>query len=423
VVRIAGIEAGSIAEELQLEIGTRVVRINGQRVRDGIDLTFLLADTELKLEVVNPSGVVGLVEIEREEGEAVGIVPAPDAIRECANECVFCFIDGNPKDARPSLWLRDDDFRLSFTYGSYVTLTNLGPKGLQRLADQKISPLYVSVHATEPEVRIGLLKNDQAGLIMDRLRFLLDAGLEAHTQAVICPGWNDGAHLDRTMEDLFSLGDGIRTLSVVPVGLTKYNVNRPVRLLTREEAAGTVAQVEKFRSQVEKERGQGWVYLADEMYLMAGAPLPPLTHYDSWDLTENGCGAVTSFMTAFEKGIEYVPRLEGRRIRILTGRSMAPFMEELAPRLSMATGAEVLVHPVKNEFYGESVTVAGLLGGRDLLGAVTDPQPRDLVLIPGEALNADDAFIDSLSLADFREATAPAHLLPALEITEALRSL
>ena len=154
VVRIAGIEAGSIAEELQLEIGTRIVRINGERVRDGIDLTFLLADTDLIVETVSPSGDTQVVELQREEGEAIGIVPAPDAVRECANECVFCFIDGNPKDARRSLWLRDDDFRLSFTYGSYVTLTNLGPKGLQRLVDQKISPLYVSVHATEPEVRI-----------------------------------------------------------------------------------------------------------------------------------------------------------------------------------------------------------------------------------------------------------------------------
>ncbi len=300
MVRIAGIEAGSIADELQLEIGTRIVRINGQRVRDGIDLTFLLADTELSLETVSPGGTVELVEIDRREGEPVGIVPAPDAIRECANECVFCFIDGNPKDARQSLWLRDDDFRLSFTYGSYVTLTNLGPKGLQRLADQKISPLYVSVHATDPETRIRLLKNDRAGLILDQLRFLLDAGLEVHTQAVICPGWNDGPRLDQTMADLYALGNGIRTLSVVPVGLTKYNINRPVRLLTSEEAARTAAQVETFRGQIERERGQGWVYAADEMYLRGEMPIPPSTHYDHWDLTENGVGAVANFLDSFE---------------------------------------------------------------------------------------------------------------------------
>jgi putative radical SAM enzyme (TIGR03279 family) len=423
LVRIAGIEAGSIAEELQLEIGTRIVRINGQRVRDGIDLTFLLADTELKVELVSPQGTAELVEIEREPGEAVGILPAPDTIRECANECVFCFIDGNPKDARPSLWLRDDDFRLSFTYGSYVTLTNLGPKGLQRLADQKISPLYVSVHATDPEARIRLLKNDRAGLIMEHLRFLLDAGLELHTQAVICPGWNDGEILDRTMGDLYALGPGIRTLSIVPVGLTKYNVNRPVRPLTPKEAAATAAQVDAFRDRIEGERGQGWVYAADEMYLSAGLPLPALDRYDGWDLSENGVGAVVAFLAAFQEGLSTLPRLEGRRIRILTGHSMAPFMETLKSPLSQETGAEILVHAVTNHFYGELVTVAGLLGGRDLLGAVEDPREGDIILLPGETLNADDLFIDSFSLADFREAVAPAQLLPAMEITEALRSL
>ena len=229
MVRIAEVESGSIADELKLEIGTRIVRINGRRVRDGIDLAFLLGDPELALEAVSPAGERFLYEIERDPGTPLGLVPEPDKIRECANKCVFCFIDGNPKDARRTLWLRDDDFRLSFTYGSYVTLTNLGPRGLQRLVEQRISPLYVSVHATEPEVRVRLLVNRRAGLIMEQLSFLLAGGLEVHTQVVLCPEWNDGAHLDRTIDELWSLGPGVRSLSVVPVGLTKYNENRPVR--------------------------------------------------------------------------------------------------------------------------------------------------------------------------------------------------
>lgn len=423
MVRIAGIEAGSMAEELQLEIGTRIIRINGQRVRDGIDLTFLLSDPDLVLETISPQGEEKAFEIQREAGESIGIVPAPDAIRECANECVFCFIDGNPRDVRSSLWLRDDDFRLSFTYGSYVTLTNLGPKGLQRLADQKISPLYVSVHATNPEARVRLLKNQRAGQIMDQLRFLLDAGLEVHTQAVICPGWNDGDEFQRTMEELFGLGEGIRTLSAVPVGLTKYNVNRPVRPLTPEEARDTVARVEAFQPEAVRERNQRWVFGADELYLHAGQPLPPSSAYDGWDLTENGVGAVAWFLDAFRAGLEDVPSLEGRRVRILTGTSMGPFMDALRGDLARATGAEVLVHPVENRFYGELVTVAGLLAGRDLLEAVEDPHPHDLILLPGEALNADELFIDSLTLDEFRKAVAPARVLPGLEITEALRSL
>ena len=227
MVRIAAIESGSIAEKLELEIGTRIIRINGETVRDGIDLAFLLADEALEMETVDAAGERIVYEIERAPGEAMGIVPAPDTIRECANECVFCFIDGNPEGARDALGLRDDDFRLSFTYGSYVTLTNLGPRGIERLVEQRLSPLYVSVHATEPEVRIRLLKNDRAGLILDQLRFLGEGGLEMHTQVVLCPEWNDGEHLDRTIEDLYGLGESILSLSVVPVGLTRYNMNRP----------------------------------------------------------------------------------------------------------------------------------------------------------------------------------------------------
>jgi putative radical SAM enzyme (TIGR03279 family) len=423
VVKIAAIEAGSIAEEVELEIGTRIVRINGQRVRDGIDLTYLLADSDLKMETVFPDGETVLMEIHREEGEVLGIVPAPDTIRECANKCVFCFIDGNPRDVRPSLWLRDDDFRLSFTYGSYVTLTNLGPKGLQRLADQRISPIYVSVHATEPDVRVRLLKNERAGMIMDQLRFLLESGIEAHTQVVLCPGWNDGNHLDRTMEDLFGLGPSVRTLSVVPVGLTKYNIHKPVRPLEEGEALRAVKQVDRIRRRALKERGNGWAYCADEMYLHANRPLPSAEYYDSWDLTENGVGAVSRFLRAFAEGLPDVPRLDGRSVLVLTGHSMAPFLSELAPSLEETTGASVRVRPVKNEFFGESVTVAGLLAGQDFLSAVEDPKPNDLILVPGEALNADDLFIDSLSLAEFQAAVAPARVLTAVEVTEALRKL
>ena len=178
---------------------------------------------------------------------------------------MFCFIDGNPKDVRKTLWLRDDDFRLSFTYGSYVTLTNVGPRGMDRLVEQRISPLYVSVHATEPEVRERLLVNERAGLIMDQLRYLLDNGLEVHTQVVLCPEWNDGEHLDRTIADLYDLGEGVRSLSVVPVGLTKYNLGRPVSLLTPEDAIAAIDQVDHIRNRALEERGRGWCYSADEI--------------------------------------------------------------------------------------------------------------------------------------------------------------
>ena len=422
MVRIAEIEAGSIANELSLEIGTRIVRINGEPVRDGIDLTFLLADTDLEIETVSPDGEEVLYEIERDPGTPVGIVPAPDTIRECANKCVFCFIDGNPKDARPTLWLRDDDFRLSFTYGSYVTLTNLGPKGLQRLIDQRISPLYVSVHATEPEVRERLLVNKRAGLILGQLYDLISGGLEVHTQIVLCPEWNDGAHLDRTINDLWNLGPRIRSLSVVPVGLTRYNINRPVRPLMPAEASAAIDRVDQARERGFAKRDLGWCYAADEMYLIAGRPVPDAAYYDDGALYENGVGAIRRFVDRFDEGLATVPRFEGHRIRLVTGLSMSPFLRERSGRLAAATGADVEVVEVRNQYFGESVTIAGLLGAQDILNALGESQVGDIVVLPAEAINAEEAFIDNLPKSELVEAPAPAEIPTGYEITEALSS-
>jgi len=423
LVRIAEVESGSIADELHLEIGTRIIRINGQRVRDGIDLTFLLADTTLELETVGPEGEPAFYDIVREPGEPVGIIPAPDTIRECGNKCVFCFIDGNPKDVRETLWLRDDDFRLSFTYGSYVTLTNLGPRGMERLVEQRISPLYVSVHATEPEVRVRLLVNDRAGLIMEQLRYLTDNGLGVHTQVVLCPGWNDGAHLDRTMDDLYSLGEGVYSLSIVPVGLTKYNLGRPVHPLKMQEARDAIGQVDRFRETAIGDRGIGWCYAADELYLIAQRDLPEDTYYDDGALTENGVGALNSFMRQFEEGLDGVPELPYQKLRLVTGRSMEPFFRERAERLADATQTEVEVVTAVNDFYGESVTVAGLLAGRDIQASLGDTHAGELLLLPAEAVNADGLFIDSMPLSDLTAALAPATVATGYEITECLKSL
>ena len=423
MVRIAEIESGSVAEDLHLEIGTRIIRINGQRVRDGIDLTFLLADTTLELETMGPEGEPALYDIVREPGESVGIIPAPDTIRECGNKCVFCFIDGNPQDVRESLWLRDDDFRLSFTYGSYVTLTNLGPKGMERLVEQRISPLYVSVHATEPEVRVRLLVNDRAGLIMDQLRYLTENGLSVHSQVVLCPEWNDGAHLDRTMDDLYGLGEGVLSLSVVPVGLTKYNLGRPVRPLTMEEARNAIGRVDRFRMTALRERGIGWCYAADELYLIAQQDLPNDAYYDAGALTENGVGALNAFMREFEEGLEGVPELPYRRLRLVTGRSMEPFFREREKRLAAATRAEVDVVTVVNDFYGESVTIAGLLAGCDIRASLGDTAADELFLLPAEAVNADGLFVDSMPLSDLTAALAPATVATGYEITECLKGL
>ncbi|MGD8277897.1 MAG: DUF512 domain-containing protein [Gemmatimonadota bacterium] len=420
MVRISGTLPDSIADELGLESGSRIVRINGAPVRDVVDFRFLEIDERLELEIAGGDGDRTVFEIEKAAGEALGIVPEPDAVRQCANKCAFCFVDGNPAEARSTLFLKDDDFRLSFTYGSYVTLTNLGPRGRQRLIEQRLSPLYVSVHATEPEIRMRALGVPRGGEILDDLRQLIEGGLEVHTQVVLCPGLNDGVHLDRTVDDLRSLGPGVLSLSVVPVGLTQYNLNRSVRLLTPEEAEAALIQVEHGRARALAERGTGWVYAADELFLMTGRPVPDAAYYDDWPLTENGVGAVRRLLDAFEDGLANAPPMPEARIAIVTGTRMAELFAPLAPRLQHATGAaQVEVVAVRNAYFGPTVTTAGLLPGYDILDAL-DGGEWDRILIPAESLNDDRRFIDDVAYDDVVSALAPARVSVAHEIFEGL---
>lgn len=420
-MRIGEIGSGSIAEALELRIGTRILKVNGARVRDSIDFHFLAAEEEIELEAVDPDGTPLVCEISRGPSESLGIVPARDKVRECANECVFCFIDGNPPGARDPLWLRDDDFRLSFTYGSYVTLTNLGPRGLQRLLEQRISPLYVSVHTTNPELRARLLKNDRAGLILDQLSELLAGGLQVHTQVVLCPEWNDGAELDRTIRELYGLGDGVLSLSVVPVGLTRYNLGRPVRLLHRREAALAIRQTESIRARALRERGRHWCYAADELFLIAAQDVPGAGYYDDWPLRENGVGAVRTLLDAFHATKNRLAPLPGvERVRIVTGTSMLPYFLDFAPVVAGKTECAVEVVAVENRYFGPSVTVAGLLPGADILESLQDSRQGDLVLLPGAALNDDDVFIDGVALDDLKGRLAPARVGAGHELVEVL---
>jgi putative radical SAM enzyme (TIGR03279 family) len=420
MVRIAQILPESIADELQLEIGSRIVRINGETIRDGIDFRFLEAESDLEIELSTDSGESIIFEIEKDAGQGLGIVPAPDPVRQCANKCVFCFIDGNPAGARQSLHLKDDDFRLSFTYGSYVTLTNLGPRGLERLIEQRLSQLYVSVHATEPELRMRLLGVPRGEHIVDELRTLAAGGLEVHTQVVLCPGWNDADQLDRTIDDLWGLGPGILSLSVVPVGLTRYNVDRPVSLLTADEAARAIAQIDRCRERALRERQTGWAYAADELYFIAGQQQPDAAYYDDWPLTENGVGAVRRLLDDFEAGLCDVPLRRGLRVAVVTGTRMAPVLMTLAARLAARMEAAIEVLAVQNRYFGSTVTTAGLLPGRDVLAAVRDAGPFDLVLLPAEALNDEACFIDDFTLSELETTLAPAVIRPAWELTSAL---
>ena len=423
MVRIAEVVAGTIADELALEIGSRVVRINGEVVRDAIDYRFLEADGMLELEVVPAGGGEAVIyEIEKDDGEPLGIVPAADAVRQCANKCVFCFVDGNPAGARRSLHLKDDDFRLSFTYGSYVTLTNLGPRGFERLIEQRLSPLYVSVHATEPEVRRRLLGVSLGGDIVAQLARLTDAGIEVHTQVVLCPEWNDGAHLERTIDDLWSLGERVLSLSVVPVGLTQYNVNRPVRLLTPGEAGATLDRIDAARTRALAQRGTGWAYAGDELYFIAERPLPAAPYYDDWPLTENGVGAVRRLIDDARAGIPRLSRGAGR-IALVTGTRMAPVLAPIAAGIAAHTGSVIEVIGVENGMFGPTVNTAGLLPGEDIRRAVAAAGRFDGVLLPAEALNDDGRFVDEVTFEDLTAELAPARVVAGHELTETLMGL
>jgi putative radical SAM enzyme (TIGR03279 family) len=423
MVRIADILPGTIADELELEIGSRVVRINGEPVRDVVDLRFLEADGTVELEIAAPDGGEHVVyEIEKDEGEGLGIVPAADVVRQCANKCVFCFVDGNPDGARKSLHLKDDDFRLSFTYGSYVTLTNLGPRGFERLIDQRLSPLYVSVHATNPELRERLLGVPRGGDIMEQLRTLTSAGLEVHTQVVLCPEWNDGKELERTLDELWSLGPGVLSMSVVPVGLTQYNVNRPIRMLSVDEAEDAIDTVDAARARAFKERGTGWAYVGDEMFFIAKRDIPPASYYDDWPLTENGVGAVRSLIDHFTQSLPSLPARAGKRIAVVTGTRMAPVFDDLVRRYNKAKKANAEVIAVTNGMFGPTVSTAGLLPAASILAAIDD-KPFDIVLIPAEALNDDERFIDDATLESLERAVAPARVIPAFDLADALGAL
>ncbi|MEO5510368.1 MAG: DUF512 domain-containing protein [Longimicrobiales bacterium] len=423
MVRIAEIVPGTIADELRLEIGSRVVRINGESVRDIVDLRFLEADGSIEIEIANPGdGERTVYEIEKDEGEGLGIVPAADAVRQCANKCVFCFIDGNPAGARKSLHLKDDDFRLSFTYGSYVTLTNLGPKGFERLIEQRLSPLYVSVHATDPDLRERLLGVPRGGDIVEQLRALTSAGLEVHTQIVLCPEWNDGAALQQTIDELWDIGPGVLSLSVVPVGLTQYNLNRPIRMLTPAEAADSIRLVDRARERSFAARGTGWAYVGDEMFFIAEQPVPEAFYYDDWPLTENGVGAVRKLMDDFDASFADIPAPAGKRIALVTGIRMAPVFEPMIRRYNDERGAHVEVVAVPNGMFGPTVSTAGLLPAASILAAL-EGRAYDAVLLPAEALNDDERFIDDVSLETLVEALAPAIMIPSFDLVTALGAL
>jgi putative radical SAM enzyme (TIGR03279 family) len=328
-------------------------------------------------------------------------------------------VDGNPEGLRPALYIRDDDYRLSFRYGNFATLTNLKPKDVARIIAYHLSPLYVSVHATDTTVRRWLLRNPEAAPIVPQLREFAAGGIAFHTQVVLVPGVNDGAVLERTLDDLYGLGAAALSVSVVPVALTEFSKHQLVRALTREECRSALDLVDRSAARAMAERGSPWCWGSDELYLRAERALPPAAWYGDFDQRENGVGAVRWLETRIAAARARLPDVTGQRIGIVTGAAMAPLFPSVVAGLSAAVGGRFEVIEVRNSLFGESVTTAGLLPGAAIVAALRGRTDLDLVLLPAEAVNDDGRFIDDLDAHDLA-AAVPMPVMLSYDLADAL---
>jgi putative radical SAM enzyme (TIGR03279 family) len=402
VIRVQTVAPDTLGAALGLIPGTELLAVNDRDLEDFLDWEFLTADDRFVLRARLPSGDEVAYDVERPEGLPMGVTLEPPRIRRCANHCDFCFVDGNPQGLRQALYIRDDDYRLSFRYGNFATLTNLKPWDLARIVEYRLSPLYVSVHATDPVVRRWLLRNPEAEDIIPQLRWFADRGIAFHTQVVLVPGVNDGPQLERTLTDLHGVGASVLSVSVVPVALTEFSKHDLVRQPTHAECRAALVTVGTFATRALAERGQPWCYGADDLYLQADEPLPPAEWYGDFEQRENGVGAVRYLQTRIAAARERLEAGEwrGKRIGIVTGTAMGPLMPQVVGDLAAATGGRFEVLALENALFGPSVTTAGLLPGATLLAALRRRPDLDLALLPAEAVNDDLMFMDDLDAHD-----------------------
>lgn len=405
---------GSIADELGLAAGDRLIAVNGHPVRDIIDYNFYASDEELTLEVEKGNGELWEVELERDEGEPLGLLFPPPRPRQCGNNCLFCFVHQLPAGLRSPLYVKDEDYRLSFLYGNYVTLTNVTRRDIGRIKEQRLSPLYVSVHATEPDLRERLLGRRGIPPVLDTMRELAAAGITMHAQVVLCPGVNDGLHLEKTVADLAALYPRVASLAIVPVGMTGHRRGLPsLAPVTDDYAAAFVPAWGKRARDFEKSLGGPFLFLADEFYIKGGLPFPPLAEYDDLPQVENGVGMVPLFMAEAEEVVAEAVPLPPRRVTVVTGESPVRAVADFLRRLSGQTGADLRPAVIRNLLFGESVTVTGLLSGGDIIAGLRGRAPGDLVLIPDVMLKEGErVFLDGLSPADLeRELHTPVRVV------------
>lgn len=407
--KIVRVEPGSPAARGGVREGDALLAINGEPVVDLIDYEFLTANRTLQLRLLDGAGRERTVAVHKRETEPLGLSFATSlmsGMRSCANRCVFCFIDQMPCDVRSSLLVKDDDWRLSFIMGNYVTLTNVSDREFARILKRRVSPLYISVHATEPAVRERMMRNRHAGRLMERLQALAEAGLRFHAQVVCCPEMNDGAVLDRTLADLYGLYPAAQSVALVPVGLTRYRDGLvPIRPYTAEEARGMVARISAFQTRARAENGTAFAFLSDEWYLLAGVPLPPYEDYEDFPQIENGVGLLRLFESDFREALAEREPLPARcALSMAGGEAAYPFFRELY-RALVPYGIDLSVYPIRNDYFGGNVSVGGLVTGGDLVRQLTGRLSSGVLLIPHNMLReGEDVFLDGMTLLEAEEA-------------------
>ena len=409
--KIKDVVPGGIGEELGLEAGDILLSIDEQPIEDVLDYYFLVNGEYITLQILTKDGEMAECEVEKEEDEDLGLVFEEQfmgSYHHCHNKCMFCFIDQLPKGMRDSLYFKDDDSRLSFLNGNYITMTNMKEEEFEKVIRYQMSPINVSVHATDPQLRVKMLKNPRAAEIMDRLRCFAEAGITLNGQIVLCKGVNDGEALDRTIQDLWTLQPQMQSVSIVPVGLSRHREGLyPLEPYTPEECAAVIDQVEAYQKQFFEESGMHFIHLSDEFYIQAGRQLPEEERYDGYLQIENGVGMMRLFVDEAEGAIERLDSTaayEGH-VSLVTAPTAGGFVKQICSKLEqMYPKLKLDVHVIINHFFGENITVTGLLTGQDIYAQLKDKNLGDRLLLPENLLKADeDILLDDMTLKDLEK--------------------
>lgn len=406
---ISYVEPGSLAESAGLLPGDKIAKIDGHEIHDILEYRYLISEPEVVLEVIKADGATEIITVENDY-EDLGIEFCEALIAEaksCKNKCIFCFIDQLPKGMRKTVYFKDDDTRLSFLQGNYVTLTNVSDEELSRIIAMHISPINISVHTTNPELRVKMLKNPNAAKIFDIMKMLAAHGISMNCQIVLCPGYNDKAELDRTISDMTSLYPYVLSCSIVPVGLTKCREGLcELTPFDKNSSLETVRQIEKYQKKFRKEYGINLIYLSDEFYINAGLPIPLPSEYDGFPQIENGVGLIASMQEEFDEAIKLVKNKDYKRnVAIATGEIAYEFINTLSERLmAVCQGLKITVFPIKNNFFGGGVNVTGLVTGSDIIRVIPDASDFDELLISECMLRSgEDIFLDDITLSELSQ--------------------